>query len=82
MNYALTLPNLIDTSEQEAKREQYLAEAAARLRYNSPEIVSEALFRDDRVVNAMQDVILTGGCLALLELIDDVARKIVIDGGA
>jgi len=80
MNHLLTPPNLIDTSVEEAKREQQLVDAAARIRIEAPELVSEALFRDDRIVAAMQEVILTGGCLALLELIDDTARKLVIYG--
>ena len=81
MNYGLTPPTLIDTSVEEAKRDRQIADAALRLRVEAPEIVSEAIFNDDRIVSAMQEVIATGDCSELFELIDDVARKIVIDGG-
>lgn len=82
MNYGLTPPTLLDTSAEEAKREQQIADAALRLRAESPECVSEALFADERIVEAVQAVIATGDCSGLLDLVDDVARKIVIDGDA
>lgn len=82
MDYGLTPPTLIDTSVEEAKLEQQIADAALRLRVESPEIVSERLFADDSIVAAMQAVIATGDCSGLFELIDDVARLIVISGEA
>ena len=82
MNHLLTPPTLIDTSAEEAKREQQIADAALRLCVESPEIVSEALFRDERIVAVMQKGIATADFSKLLELIDDVARLIVIDAKA
>lgn len=81
MNYGLTPPHMLDTSAEEAKREQQIADAALRLRVDAPEIVSERLFADERIVAAVQEVIATADCSGLFELIDDVARKLVIDGG-
>ena len=82
MNYGLQPLNLLDTSIKEAKREQKIADAVLRLRVESPECVSEALFTDERIIAVMQAIIATADCSGLFELIDDVARLIVIDGEA
>lgn len=79
MNHMLTPPQLLDTSVEEAKREQQIADAALRLRADAPECVSEALFADERIVAVMQEGIATADFSGLFELVDDVARLIVID---
>lgn len=80
LDYGIEPVGFLDTSIEEAKREEYIDRAASELRIEAPESVSAALFDDDRIVAAMQQVIVTGCSSELLKLIEDISRGLVIDG--